>query len=35
MTFLAFTGITLGTAIISGAFFCGIVLMVSYLEVRK
>jgi hypothetical protein len=35
MTFLAFTGLTLGTAIISGAFFSAIVLFVTYLETRK
>lgn len=35
MSFLAFTGLTLGTAIISGAFFAVIVLMVGYLETHR
>lgn len=35
MTFLAFTGLTLGSAIVSGAFFCGLVFLVTYLETRK
>lgn len=35
MTFLAFTGLTLGTAIISGAFFGVIVLFITYLETHK
>lgn len=35
MSFLAFTGITLGSAIVSGAFFALIVFAVTYLEVRK
>ena len=35
MTFLAFTGLTLGTAIVSGALFSGIVLFISYWETRK
>lgn len=35
MTFLAFTGLTLGTAVISGAFFAFLVFLVTYLETRK
>ncbi len=35
MSFLAFTGLTLGSAIISGAFFAFLVFLVAYMEVRK
>lgn len=35
MTFLAFTGLTLGSAIVSGAFFAGLVFLITYLETRK
>ena len=35
MTFLTFTGLTLGSAIFSGAFFAGLVFLVTYLETRK
>jgi hypothetical protein len=35
MTFLAFTGLTLGTAIISSALFSAIVLFITYWETRK
>jgi len=35
MTFLAFTGLTLGSAIASGAFFAFLVFLITYLEARK